>query len=434
MSRILVVGGGGREHALCWRIGRDRPDAELFVAPGNGGTAGLATAIPLAANDIDGLVAWCVDMRPDLVVVGPDDPLAAGLVDALVRVGILVFGPTAAAARIESSKAWAAEVCAAAGVPMPESYAFDVADAADAFVHREDRPFVVKADGLALGKGVIVCDSVAQTHAAIDRLARCGEVGSAGERLLLQERLRGPEASVFAICDGSSFHVIGTARDYKRIGDGDRGANTGGMGAYSPLADVSSEMLADIETRIIAPILAELRRRGCPFVGFLYAGLMLTADGPVVIEFNARMGDPEAQVILPLLRFDLVSAMEAAVAGRLSEFAVPPSSGAAVCVVLASRGYPGAYQTGVVIRGTDEADEDVLIFHAGTRGDDGDGAGLATSGGRVLGVTGLGADVIEARARAYGGASRIRFDGAAWRSDIAAGPAEVARAAEGSIA
>jgi phosphoribosylamine--glycine ligase len=417
MRRILVVGGGGREHALCWRIAHDQPDVELHVAPGNGGTATFADPVPIAATDIDALVAWCTDMRPDLVVVGPDDPLAAGLVDALADAGVRAFGPHAGAARIESSKAWAADVCAAAGVPMAESHVFDSADAADAFVRGRGQALVVKADGLALGKGVIVGESVDETLEAIDKLARKRELGAAGERLVLQERLEGLEASVFAISDGSTCRVIGTARDYKRIRDGDGGPNTGGMGAFTPPADLSPELLGQIDARILRPTLAELGRRGSPFVGFLYAGLMLTANGPMVIEFNCRMGDPEAQVILPLLRFDLVAAMEAAIDGRLADLELPATEGAAVCVVLASGGYPGRYVTGLSIDGLDAATPDTLVFHAGTRLEDGR---HLTTGGRVLGVTGLGATVPEARARAYARADQISFEGAVRRGDIAA--------------
>ena len=417
MSRVLVVGGGGREHALCWRIRRDHPRAELYVAPGNAGTDALATAVPIRAGDIDAIVAWCVAQRPDLVVIGPDDPLAAGLVDALEVAGVRAFGPSAAAARIESSKAWATQVCEAAGVPIPASHVFDSADTADAFVRASGTAFVVKADGLALGKGVVVPASVEATIEAIDRLMRRRAFGAAGERVVLQERLRGPEASIFAICDGVTHRVIGAARDYKRVGDGDEGPNTGGMGAYAPLAEVDAAMLADIDARIIGPVLGEMRRRGAPFVGFLYAGLMLTTTGPKVIEFNARLGDPEAQVILPLLGFDLLAAMEAALEGRLTSLALPSPAGAAVSVVLAAAGYPGAYQTGREIHGADLGAPDTLLFHAGTRRDDGR---LVTAGGRVLAVTGLGPNVQAARARAYAGADTISFDGAVRRSDIAA--------------
>lgn len=417
MTRILVVGGGGREHALCWRIAHDRPDAELFVAPGNGGTIDLARSVAIAATDIGTIVAWCREHRPDLVVVGPDDPLAAGIVDALAGAGVRAFGPTAAAARIEASKSWATDVCLAAGVPVPESHVFDDADAAEAFVRQRQQPFVVKADGLALGKGVVVADDVAATVEAIDRLLRRRVLGSAGDRVVLQERLSGPEASVFGICDGHDVRVIGTARDHKRIGEGDTGPNTGGMGAYAPLDDVDAGTLAEIESAILAPTLAELARRGSPFVGFLYAGLMLTSVGPVVIEFNSRMGDPEAQVLMPLLGFDLVDAMEAAIEGRLEALTLPPPSGSAVCVVMASGGYPGSYETGLPIDGLGIDDSRALVFHAGTRRD---GAHVLTAGGRVLGITGLGVTVAEARERAYARADQIDFEGAVYRPDIAA--------------
>lgn len=417
-ERILVIGGGGREHALCWRIRHDRPACELLAAPGNGGIAQLATLVPIAADDIDGLTAWCRDAAPELVVVGPDEPLARGLVDALDAIDIRAFGPTAAAARIESSKAWAAEVASAAGLPMPESHVFDSADAADSFVREHGGPYVVKADGLALGKGVFVCDSVAETHVAIDRLARRREFGTAGERLVLQERLQGREVSVFAISDGTTLRVIGSARDHKRLHDGDRGPNTGGMGAYTPVPDLGSAAQADIEATILVPVLAEMRRRGCPFVGFLYAGLMLTDEGPRVIEFNSRMGDPEAQVLLPLLGFDLVTAMTLATDGELSTLTFGPLTGAAVCVVLASGGYPLQYVTGRSIDGLDSAGPGTIVFHAGTRRNDGR---WLTTGGRVVGVTGLGATLAEARERAYAGARRILFEGVVMRSDIAAG-------------
>ena len=416
-SRILVVGGGGREHALCWRIKRDRPSVKLYAAPGNAGIGETATLLPLEAMDIEGIVAWCRQEQPDLVVVGPDDPLAAGLVDALTDIGVRAFGPSAAAARIESSKAWATEVAVAAGVPVPESHVFEDADEADAFVRRSDRAWVVKADGLALGKGVFVCDSVAATHTAIDRVARQREFGAAGERLLLQARLSGRELSVFAICDGTAFRVIGAARDYKRARNGDAGPNTGGMGAYTPVGDLEPGVLEGIEARILAPTLGEMRKRGAPFVGFLYAGLMLTKDGPVVIEFNSRLGDPESQVVLPLLRFDLVGAMETAIDGGLAAFTPTPAQGAAVCVVMASGGYPERYRTGFSIEGLDTLAHDTLVFQAGTVRD---GDERLTAGGRVLAVSGLGETVAEARERAYAGVQQIQFNDAMWRSDIAA--------------
>jgi phosphoribosylamine---glycine ligase len=418
VERILVVGGGGREHALCWRLRRDRPAARLFAAPGNAGIAELATPLPLEAEDLEGIASWCRDARPDLVVVGPDDPLALGLVDRLAAQGTPAFGPTAAAARIEASKAWAAEVLAAAGVPRPETWVFDSPQAADAFVRGRAGRLVVKADGLARGKGVFVCDTPGEAHAAIDEVGRRRAFGAAGDRIVIQERLSGPELSVFALCDGDAARVIGTARDHKRLGDGDSGPNTGGMGAYAPVAEADPASLACIEADILLPTLRELRRRGAPFTGFLYAGLMLTPDGPRVLEFNSRLGDPEAQVILPLLRFDLADAMLAAAGGRLATFGAPEPQGAAVCIVLASGGYPGPHQSGMEIEGLGALEPDVLAFHAATIRA---GGRLLTAGGRVLGITGLGGSVGEARERAYAAVERIRFEGAVWRRDIAAG-------------
>jgi phosphoribosylamine--glycine ligase len=418
-ERILVVGGGGREHALCWRILRDRPGTTLFAAPGNGGIGQLATLLPLAANDIAGIVAWCRENRPDLVVVGPDEPLAMGLVDALTAIGVPAFGPTSAAARIESSKAWAAEVGRSAGLPMPASVVFDSAEAAHAYIDGQGAALVIKADGLALGKGVFVCDEAQESHVAIDRLMRDRELGRAGQRIVIQERLIGREVSVFAISDGATFRIIGCARDHKRIHDGDRGPNTGGMGAFSPVPDLDAVTLAAIESTILAPVLAEMQRQGCPFVGFLYAGLMLTPHGPKVIEFNSRMGDPEAQVVLPLLGFDLVEPMRLAIDGDLASWQpAPPAAGAAVCVVLASGGYPGRYRTGHAIRGLERTDPHTLVFHAGTRLEAGR---WLTAGGRVLGVTGLGATLSEARQRAYAGARRVDFEGLVMRTDVAGG-------------
>jgi phosphoribosylamine--glycine ligase len=365
-------------------------------------------------------------------VVGPDEPLALGLVDALTAMGIRAFGPMAAAARLEASKAWAADVGRGAGLPMPESDVFESAHEADAFIAARAGPCVVKADGLALGKGVIVCDGPAEAHAAVDRLMRRREAGVAGERIVIQERLEGPELSVFAICDGRSFRVLGSARDHKRLGDGDVGPNTGGMGAFSPVPGVDDALVTLIGARIVAPVLAELADRGTPFVGFLYAGLMLTDRGPVVIEFNSRLGDPEAQALLPLLRIDLVEAMSRALDGGLADWQPDAPEGAAVCVVLASAGYPSRSETGRLIEGLAEtaALPGVLVFHAGTqRKSD----RWLTSGGRVLSVTGVGVTLDEARERAYGGLQGLHVEGAHWRSDVASGVISRAAIASGVV-
>ena len=422
--KILVVGSGGREHALCWRVRGDRPDADLHCAPGNAAIAGIGTIVPLAADDISGLVDWSVANRPDLVIVGPEDPCALGLVDRLSEAGIRAFGPSAAATRLESSKAWTTELLDRAGVPIPDSAIFDTPSDAHDYVDDAVDPLVVKADGLALGKGVLVCDTAHQAHAAIDAIMVERQFGDAGSAVVIQERCDGPELSVFAICAGTSFRIIGSARDYKRAHDGDRGLNTGGVGAYSPVADADDALLQDVADRIIGPTLQAAADAGHPFTGVLYAGLMLTADGPVVIEFNIRFGDPEAQVILPTMRGDLVEAMLAAIDGDVSRVDLVPDGSAAVCVVLASGGYPGSYETGRKIEGLDALPPGALAFHAGTetRGD-----GLYTAGGRVLGIVGTGPDVPAARANAYAAVDEVTFQECQWRSDIAAAEQAPAR-------
>ena len=424
--RILVVGSGGREHALCWRIRRDRPEAELFCAPGNAGIAELATVVPIAADDIDGLLRWSIESRPSLVVIGPEDPLARGLVDALRRESIPAFGPTAAAARIESSKAWTAWLLSKHGVPAPESVTFDDAGLALDSVRDRPGPAVVKADGLAMGKGVTVCQSVAQAEDAIRACMVDREFGEAGARVVIQERLTGQELSVFAISDGVRHEIVGAARDYKRARDGDRGPNTGGMGSYTPVPDAPPELIDRISREIVGPTLQALRSEGVPYTGALYAGLMLTADGPKVFEFNCRFGDPEAQALLPTAKGDLVEAMSAAAAGELRPGSLAPGDRAAVAVVVASGGYPGGYETGFPIHGLDAVPDDVLVFHAGTerRGDE-----CVTSGGRVLAVVGQGEAIEDARTAAYQAAGGIGFEHAFFRTDIAAAGLPVGAAA-----
>ena len=422
--KILIIGGGGREHALCWRVRADRPDADLWCAPGNSAIASIATNIALDADDVSGLVDWASTNRPDLVIVGPEDPSALGLVDRLTQVGIRTFGPSATATRLESSKAWTTELLERAGVPIPESAIFNSAGDAHAYVDDSVDPLVVKADGLALGKGVLVCDTPAEAHAAIDALMVQRQFGEAGASVVIQERCFGPELSVFAICAGTDFRIIGAARDYKRAHDGDQGLNTGGVGAYSPVADADAALLQDIADRVIGPTLQAAADAGAPFTGMLYAGLMLTPDGPVVIEFNVRFGDPETQVILPTMRGDLVAAMLAAIDGDVSAVDLAPDGGAAVCVVLASGGYPGSYTTGHKIAGLDALPAGALAFHAGTttRPD-----GLYTGGGRVLGIVGTGPDVPAARANAYAAVEQVTFKNRQWRRDIAAAEQAPAR-------
>lgn len=419
--RVLIVGGGGREHALAWRILRDRPGSTFAIVPDTDSFGAAATVLSLRWRDLEGIVGWCRAERPDLVIVGDCSPLRIGLVDRLRAAGVPVLGATREAARVEWSKGYGAEVAAAAGVPMPRTWWFAGAAEAAAFVRTEQRPFVVKPDGIRTAWGVQVTRSVEATLEAIERAlaADADDPGDGG--LVLQELIAGPEVSYHLLCDGTTTRFIGAARDAKRLRDGDAGPNTDGMGAYAPVREVTPALRADVERRIAAPILAELRRRGTPFTGFLYLGLMLTADGPVLLEINARLGDPEAVVLLPLLSVDMVTAIEAMLAGRLD--AVPWSDpvGAAVTVVLAAEGYgvPGGHRGGMEVLGLDAPDDpDTAIFHAGTsRQLD----RWWVWGGRVADVTGFGATVAEARDRAYARAATITFEGMQLRTDIAAG-------------
>ena len=403
--RVLVVGGGGREHALAWAIARSPRCSALLCAPGNAGTAALGENLAIADSDTDGLVRAALERRIDLVVVGPEAPLAAGLVDALADAGVRAFGPTAAAARIESSKWFAKEVMASAGAPHAAGELFESARAAHKWIEMlgGDALPVIKADGLAAGKGVVVPTTIDEAHAAIDEL-----IGLSG-RLVLEDRLEGRETSAMAIVSGGVVSPLPLSCDYKRIGEGDTGRNTGGMGVYSPPGFVADP--AGLFRKIHEPVVAELAARGAPFEGCLYGGVMVGGERAQVFEFNCRFGDPEAQALFPLLEGDLLAALS----GELQE-PLAFRNEASVAVVLASGGYPGPYQTGARIAGLDDLDEDVAVFHAGTALDD-EGA-VVTSGGRVLAVCATGSDIAAARERAYANVARISFEGAYWRSDI----------------
>jgi phosphoribosylamine--glycine ligase len=415
--KVLLVGGGGREHALAWKL-RQSPRVErLLCAPGNGGTAELAENFPVAATDLDGIVELARRERVDLVVVGPDDPLAAGLVDRLQAAGIRAFGPTAAAARFESSKSFAKDFMRRHGIPTARSEKFGDIGAALAHVRSQAFPLVIKADGLALGKGVTIAEDAAQAERALREALVDGIFGEAGRTVLVEEFLTGREVSVHALVDGRSWLLFPDARDHKRALDGDRGPNTGGMGTLSPSGRVDDALRGRIECEILAPFLRGLQEDGMDFRGMLFPGLMLTADGPKVLEFNARFGDPETQVLLPRLRGDLLDLLEATIDRRLGKMRADWDPRAACCVVMASGGYPGSYRTGFPVSGLGAAEDDLLVFHAGTRRD---GGRVLTSGGRVLGVTGLGATASAAAARAYGAVGGIRFENAAWRTDIGA--------------
>lgn len=415
--RVLIVGGGGREHALAWKVRQSPRCTALFCAPGNAGTAALAENLPVAAMDLTGQVAAARAQRIDRVIVAPDDPLGAGLVDALTAAGIAAYGPTQAAARIESSKWWAKDVMRAAGVPTARAEVYD--DAATALRALDGRryPLVLKADGLAQGKGVLVATEPAAARAWVERLLVDGGLGLAGSRLLIEEYLAGREFSLFGLCDGETVLTTPAARDYKRLADGDAGPNTGGMGAYAPVPWIGPAEQADLTARILRPVLAEMARQGAPFRGVLYAGLIQTADGPQVIEFNCRWGDPEAEVLLPLLETDYLEIVEATLAGRLADLPVRWRPGACVAVALASAGYPERPVAGDPIDGLAAAERAALVFHAGTRQD---GPLVRTAGGRVVFVVGQGPDLVAARARAYAAAAEITFAGRQQRTDIAA--------------
>jgi phosphoribosylamine--glycine ligase len=403
--RVLLVGSGGREHALAWKLARSPLLTELHAAPGNPGIAALGRCHPVRADDVEAVLDLARALAVDLVVIGPEVPLVAGLADVLRSMGIPVFGPSRAAAAIEGSKSFAKDVMAAAGVPTAARLADPVA------------PCVLKADGLAAGKGVVVCTTQAEVAAGLAQLE-----GFEGP-LVVEELLDGPEVSVFALCDGVSARSLAVAQDFKRAYDGDRGPNTGGMGSFAPLPDLSREEVERLVDLTCRPALDELAARGRPFIGVLFAGLMLTAEGPRVLEYNCRFGDPETQSVLPLLEGDLLAALAAAAAGDLGEVELERGDGAAVTVVLAARDYPASGDAGSVIMGIDQAEAaGALVFHAGTALRDGR---VVTNGGRILNVTGLGDDLGSARAAAYAAADLISWDGARRREDIALAAAGV---------
>jgi phosphoribosylamine--glycine ligase len=418
--KVLVVGGGAREHVLAWCAARSPLVDAVVTAPGNPGTAALGENVPVDPLDLPALVEVARRVGPDLTLVGADDPLAAGAIDALLAAGLRAFGPTKRAAEIEASKVWSKGFMRRHGVPTSPFEVFEDAGAAHRFL--DGRPWegrvVVKADGLTRGKGVIVPESLDAAHAAVGAIMEQRAYGPGGSRLVIERRLEGPEASVFALCDGETVVPLGTARDHKRIFDGDRGPNTGGMGAYSPTRLVPAPVLDEVLARIVRPTVAGLAAEGRPFTGFLYTGLMLTAEGPQVIEFNCRFGDPEAQAVLPLLESDLIAMLERAVDGRLAGSAAPRwRDGAACAVCLASAGYPETARDGVLVSGLEDVEPDAHVFQAGTVRRDG---ALLTSGGRILTVTGIGADLAAARRRAYTNVERVRFEGMQYRRDIGA--------------
>ena len=417
--KVLLVGGGGREHALAWALSRSPLVDQLLTAPGNPGTAAVSERHSVSVDDLEGMVELAKDEEVDLVVVGPEAPLVGGLADVLIKEGIRVFGPRAKAAQLEGSKAFAKRLMAAKGIPTAASREFDSARDAVDYVRDRGAPLVVKADGIAAGKGVTVCDSIQQAEEAIRAALTERRFGDSGSRILIEERLEGNELSVLAFCDGTNVLTMEAARDFKRALDGDRGPNTGGMGSYSPVTECDPALLDRVTDDIIQPIAHALKAEAGPYVGVIYAGLMFTSDGPKVIEFNCRFGDPEAQALIPRLDSDLAEPILACVEGNVADTKLSWKQETCVTVVLTSDGYPGSYQTGYVIEGIEEAERltGIPVFHSGTKF--GPSKEVLSDGGRVLSVSALGDDQREAAARAYEAAEQISFAGKTMRTDIA---------------
>ena len=419
--KILVIGGGGREHALAWKLKQSSRVERIFCAPGNAGTAEIGENVAISASDLPGLVRFAKENRVDLTVVGPDDSLAAGIVDLFAAADLRIFGPTKAAARLESSKIFAKELMREQGIPTAQAGTFERSDDALRFCDRLRFPVVIKADGLALGKGVIIAPDCAVARSTIDEMINHGRFGEAGRRVVVEEFLRGTECSLHALVDGANYRLLQTARDHKRAFEGDTGPNTGGMGAFSPANNWNAELEDQFHKKIMGPLLRGLHEKRITFRGLLYPGLMISADGARVLEFNCRFGDPEAQAILPRMKSDLLPLLEATIDGKIDS---PKASSIewdrrpAVTVVLASGGYPGKYETGKSISGLGKAAEldGVQIFHAGTKRINSE---IVTSGGRVLAITALGSTLEAARARAYEAVSRIHFENCHYRRDIA---------------
>ncbi|PSC04643.1 phosphoribosylamine--glycine ligase [Alsobacter soli] len=415
--KILLIGSGGREHALAWKLVQSPRCEKLFIAPGNPGIAQCGENVAVDVTDHKAVVDFCRLMGVDFVVVGPEAPLVAGLVDDLATAGIKAFGPGKVAAQLEGSKSYTKELCREAGIPTAAFARFTQPGPAKDYIRGQGAPIVVKADGLAAGKGVVVAVTVAEAEAAVDMMFS-GGLGAAGEEVVVEECLVGEEASFFALVDGERAVPLASAQDHKRVGDGDTGPNTGGMGAYSPAPVVTEEVATRVMREIIEPTVAAMKRRGAPFRGVLFAGLMITAEGPKLIEYNCRFGDPECEVLMPRLEGDLVDLLLATAEGRLDQVSLGWRPEAALTVVMAASGYPGKPETGTPIRGVEAAEalEGVTVFHAGTKAQP-DGT-LVANGGRVLAVTALGATVAEAQKRAYEGVARIDWPGGFCRKDI----------------
>jgi len=413
--KVLVVGGGGREHAVVWKLKMNPRIKRLYCAPGNAGIAELAECVPIGATDVEGMVAFAKKEKIDLVVVTPDDPLAMGMVDALEEKGIRAFGPSKAAAQIEASKSYSKDLMKKYKIPTAGYEVFTDYAQARTYIQGAQMPMVIKADGLALGKGVLICSTLAEAEDALKQIMVDRAFGAAGDKVVIEEFITGPEVSVLTFCDGTTILPMESAQDHKRAHDNDQGLNTGGMGTFCPTAKYTDELRKRVEAEIIAPTMHALNAEGRKFKGVIFFGLMLTKDGPKVLEYNARLGDPETQSVFFRMKTDLLEIMEAVIDERLSEIELTWEPGAAVCVVMASGGYPGHYEKGIPIYGLSDVEKDVMVFHAGTAEK---GGQTVTAGGRVLGVTARGENMEQAREKAYRNVEKIRFEGAFYRSDI----------------
>ena len=415
---VLLIGNGGREHAIAWKLAQSKDLGELYIAPGNPGTAKCGQNVDISVDDTDKLLCFARENDVGLVVVGPEDPLAAGVVDAFEAAGIKAFGPSADAAQLEADKAFAKQLMRSSSVSTAEGRIFDRFSDAKAYIASRDEAVVVKAAGLAKGKGVFVCDDPADGILAAEKIM-CDKIfGAAGNKIVVEDKLLGEEASILAFVDGRNIYIMESSQDHKPIGDGDTGPNTGGMGAYSPAPVVTDDLMNQITREILVPVVDGMNRNSTPYKGVLYAGLMITGGGPRVLEFNVRFGDPETQPILMRLKSDLLQVCLAVCDGTLDQISLEWDPRPAVCVVMAAGGYPGDYEKGKKVTGLEEAEsiQDVIVFHAGTKSKNGD---IVTNGGRVLGVTALGRTIDDAKAKAYRAVDKIKFDGAYCRRDIA---------------
>ena len=414
--KVLVVGGGGREHAICWKLAQSPRVTELYCAPGNAGIAQVATCVPIKATDVDAMVAWAKENAMDFVMVAPDDPLALGMVDAMEKAGLRAFGPHANAAIIEASKAFSKSLMKKYNIPTAKYETFTDMDEALAYIRKEGAPIVVKADGLALGKGVVVASTVEEAENAVREMMQNHKFGASGSTVVIEECMVGPEVTVLAFCDGKTLVPMLSSQDHKRAYDGNKGPNTGGMGAFCPSPNYTPEVADYCMKNIFKPTVDALNKEGRPFKGVLYFGLMLTKDGPKVVEYNARFGDPETQPILSMLDTDLLDIFEACVDGTLDKLDIKWKKGAACCIVLASGGYPISYEKGYPISGIEEAEKTATVFHAGTKKND--KGEFVNNGGRVLGVTALGDDLNHAIENAYAAAKHITWKDMHFRTDI----------------